>query len=161
MHNLGFIAVFKGFNIQVLNNFKRVDMTSTLSLLALCSSVLLIQAQLDCPDISEVCDSNPCTNGARCPRFLNSECRVNTCGGVCTPNFFFRGRNVTIRCETLRTCATRRCPPRKPQCVDEVVESCNRKGLCRQRLEGVCIVSPTTQQPNSTSIATILIASLP
>ncbi len=128
-------------------------MRAILAVLALCSSILLsAQAQPNCPDLSEeLCgSSDPCANGARCPRFLNSECRVNTCDGVCQPNFFFRGRNVTDRCETGHTCATRTCSSRRV-CVDEVVESCNRRGRCRQRLVGRCVrPTTTTQEPDST-----------
>ena len=127
--------------------------TQAAAVLALCSLTLLSAnaQQNNCPDFSEeLCgSSDPCRNGARCPRFFNSECRTNTCNGLCQPNFFFRGRNVTDRCGSSRICATRTCSSRRV-CVEEIVESCNRNGRCRQRLVGRCRAQPvtTTQQPS-------------
>ena len=109
------------------------------SLLALLFTVVAF-AQEDCPDRTNLCPDS-CLD-AQCPRFLNAECRLNPCHGLCTPNFFRQSRNVTDRCDTVR-CDERICPILR-RCIEEVVPStCPDNGRpCRQYLRSRCVLPP-------------------
>lgn len=98
-------------------------------------------AQEDCPNSDSACPDN-CDRATKCGRFLNSECRVNPCHGLCTPNFFWRGRNVTDRCEVNR-CVDKVCPVGR-QCIEETVPASCPEGrpLCRQYIRSRCIIPP-------------------
>ena len=120
-----------------------------LSLLAICSTLLLnVNAQSICEDVSEACSSNPCDN-AVCPRYYNGDCVPNTCDGICTPIFFYRGRNVTNRCGGV-TCDTKDCGPNR-DCMEEIITQFNcRPGRpCRQRLKVTCRLRPRPPRPMS------------
>lgn len=104
----------------------------------------------DCPDEQAECEGDPC-EGQKCPRFYNAECRPNLCfGGLCTPNFFFRGFNVTDRCDVPRCecdnassiCVKVECPERR-QCI-ETVEGCrpDQEPCRRTFLFARCIIPP-------------------
>ena len=94
-----------------------------------------------CPNPVSTCSPDPCDNNAQCLRFLNAECQVNRCNGVCTANFFFRGRNVTDRCG-VDTCDTRDCGPNR-QCMEEVYPPTCPEGRpiskCRQYMKVKCV----------------------
>lgn len=96
----------------------------------------------DCPNRATVCPDN--CRGSQCPRFLNSECRVNPCHGLCAPNFFraTNGRNVTDRCDVER-CGEKDCPGNRV-CVEEIVPpSCPGNGTqCRQFIRSRCVLPP-------------------
>ena len=114
-----------------------------LPLLTVCSTLLLaVNAQSNCPDVSIACRSDPCSD-AVCQRFYNADCRANTCDGLCKPNFYYRGRNVTDRCGH-DTCDTRDCGPNR-QCMEEVFTSsnCRPNRICRQWLKVRCVLMPT------------------
>ena len=100
-----------------------------------------VYAQEDCPDMAAVCPDN-CL-GARCPRYLNAECRENPCHGLCAPNFFRRNRNVTNRCD-VETCDEKNCP-RLRNCVEEVVPSTcpGNQPRCRQYIRARCVLPPS------------------
>ena len=66
-----------------------------------------IATEKDCPNRATECPDN--CEGAQCPQFLNAECRVNPCHGLCTPNFFREnGRNVTDHCD-VQNCNQLKC----------------------------------------------------
>ena len=94
-----------------------------------------------CPNQVATCSPDPCDNNAQCLRFLNAECQVNRCNGVCTANFFFRGRNVTDRCG-VDICDTRDCGPNR-QCMEEVYPPTCPQGRpiskCRQYMKVKCV----------------------
>ena len=114
------------------------------TILAICSTLLLAANAQQCPNSVATCSPDPCDNNSQCLRFLNAECQVNRCNGVCTANFFFRGRNVTDRCG-VETCDTRDCGPNR-QCMEEVFPPTCPEGRpisrCRQRLRTRCIRRP-------------------
>ena len=95
-----------------------------------------------CPNPVATCSPDPCDNNAQCLRFLNAECQVNSCNGVCTANFFFRGRNVTDRCG-VDICDTRDCGPNR-QCIEEVYPPTCPEGRpiskCRQYMKAKCVI---------------------
>ena len=95
-----------------------------------------------CPNPVSTCSPDPCDNNAQCLRFLNAECQVNRCNGVCTANFFFRGRNVTDRCG-VDICDTRDCGPNR-QCMEEVYPPTCPQGRpiskCRQYMKVKCVI---------------------
>ena len=95
----------------------------------------------DCPNRATECPDN--CGGAQCPRFLNAECQVNPCHGLCTPNFMWRGKNVTHRCDVER-CGEKNCPGKR-ECVEEIVPpSCPGNGTqCRQFIRSRCILPPS------------------
>ena len=95
----------------------------------------------DCPNRASVCPSN-CEGPQMCSRFLNAECRENPCYNLCTPNFFWKGRNVTNRCNVQR-CADKVCPGKR-QCKEEVFPaSCTgNRTLCRQYIRARCELPP-------------------
>lgn len=97
-------------------------------------------AQEDCPSPVAECPDN--CERAQCGRFLNAKCQENPCHGLCTPNFFWRGRNVTSRCDVER-CADKICPRRR-QCLEEnVPSSCPaNRPLCRQYIRARCVLPP-------------------
>ena len=100
-----------------------------------------------CPDEVAECAVDPC-EGQMCPRFYNAECRPNLCfGGLCTANFFFRGSNVTDRCDVI-TCDERTCPGTR-QCMEEVRPPTCPPELpnCRQALHTRCVLPPDTDRP--------------
>ena len=100
----------------------------------------LAQQGEDCPNRATDCPDN--CGGAQCPRFLNAECRVNPCHGLCTPNFFREnGRNVTHRCDVER-CDEKDCPGKR-QCIEEIIPaSCPGNGSCRQYIKSRCVLPP-------------------
>ena len=63
-------------------------------------------AQEDCPNPAIECPDN--CGGAQCGRFLTAECRENPCHSFCAPNFFWRDRNMTDRCDVER-CGDKDC----------------------------------------------------
>ena len=99
-------------------------------------------AQEDCPDAATECPDS-CAR-EQCARFLNAKCRENPCHGLCTPNFFWRGNNVTDRCPVER-CSDRVCPGTR-QFVEEVRPASCPKGLprsqCRQFIKARCVLPP-------------------
>ena len=113
---------------------------SLLLLLVLCSE--LASAQTDtCPDEVTECDVDPCQE-QECNRFYSATCVPNFCHGLCTANFFWRGKNVTDDCETV-TCDTRRTPCRGTrQCMEMVVPpTCPEdQPVCRQYLRTRCVL---------------------
>ena len=99
-----------------------------------------ISAQDDCPDPILECAVNPCQDQV-CNRFFNADCRPNLChGGLCTANFFFRGRNVTERCDA-ETCDEKPCNENR-QCMEVVVppECPPQEPDCRQVINAQCIL---------------------
>ena len=94
----------------------------------------------ECPNEATDC-SDPCEE-AQCARFLNAECRENPCFGLCSPNFFWRGTNVTDRCDVER-CSDKECPGLR-ECVEETVPaSCPEDiPLCRQHIRVRCVLPP-------------------
>ena len=104
--------------------------------------VATVAAQEDCPDAATECPDS-CA-GKECARFLNAVCWENPCHGLCTPNFFWRGNNVTNRCPVER-CNDKMCPGVR-QCVEEVrPASCPEdlpQSLCRQYIQARCVLPP-------------------
>ena len=104
--------------------------------------VATVAAQEDCPDAATECPDS-CA-GKECARFLNAVCWENPCHGLCTPNFFWRGNNVTNRCPVER-CNDKMCPGVR-QCVEEVrPASCPEdlpRSLCRQYIQARCVLPP-------------------
>ena len=104
--------------------------------------VAAVAAQNDCPNAVTECPDN-CAE-EQCARFLNSECQENLCHGLCTPNFFWRGKNVTDRCPVQR-CHDKVCPGVR-ECVEVVrPASCPEdvaKSQCRQYIKAKCILPP-------------------
>lgn len=113
-----------------------------MSLVLLLVALAAVVAQEGCPDPAMECPDN-CT-GEQCARFLNAECRENPCHGLCAPNFFWRGRNVTSSCPVQR-CSDRVCLGRR-QCVEEVSPASCPEGLtqslCRQYIQTRCVLTP-------------------
>ena len=118
------------------------------SMLVLLMIIIIASAQEEsCPDEVAECAVDPC-EGQMCPRFYNAECRPNLCfGGLCTANFFFRGSNVTDRCDVI-TCDARKCAKRR-QCMEEVRPSMCPPGFpdCRQALHTRCVLPPDLDRP--------------
>ena len=115
------------------------------STLFACTATVLFMAaaavaQEDCPNPAIECPDN--CGGAQCGRFLNAECRENPCHGLCTPNFFRKGRNVTDRCDVER-CGDKDCPGER-QCIEETVPaSCpGGRPQCRQYIRARCVLPP-------------------
>ena len=106
----------------------------------LAAGVLSQGEEANCPDRATECPDN--CGGAQCPRFLNAECQTNPCHGLCTPNFIWKGNNVTDRCGVLR-CVDRECAGLR-QCVEEVEPpSCpGNSTQCRQYIRTRCILPP-------------------
>ena len=80
---------------------------------------------------------------AHCHRFYNAECRDDHCESPpCEPHFFWRGKNVTLRCEA-ETCDTKTCADTR-QCMEEVVTRPCPPGSspCRQYLNAKCVLMP-------------------
>ena len=98
--------------------------------------------QEECPDAATECP-NSCA-GKQCARYLNAECQENPCHGLCTPNFFWRGRNVTYRCP-VEGCGNKTCPGLR-QCVEEVrpalCPGSLPRSLCRQYIHARCVLPP-------------------
>ena len=94
----------------------------------------------ECPNEATDC-SDPCEE-AQCARFLNAECRENPCFSLCSPNFFWRSKNVTDRCDIER-CSDKECPGLR-ECVEETVPaSCPEDiPLCRQHIRVRCVLPP-------------------
>ena len=94
----------------------------------------------ECPNEATDC-SDPCEE-AQCARFLNAECRENPCFSLCSPNFFWRSKNVTDRCDVER-CSDKECPGLR-ECVEEIVPaSCPEDiPLCRQYIRVRCVLPP-------------------
>ena len=101
----------------------------------------LLIVEDDCPDRVAECPDN--CEGAQCPRFLNAECQVNPCHGLCTPNFFREnGRNVTDNCDVER-CSDKVCKGKR-QCIEEIVPpSCPGNDTCRQYIKSRCVLPPS------------------
>ena len=122
-------------------SFLELKMFKTLSLVLLLVTAVAV-AQEDCPNPSTDCPDS--CEGEQCPRFLNAECRVNPCHGLCTPNFFWRGSNVTDRCP-VRRCSDRVCPSTR-ECIEEIRPPTCPEGLpqsqCRQYINTQCILPP-------------------
>ena len=113
---------------------------SLLLLLVLCSELASAQTGI-CPDEVTECDVDPCQE-QECNRFYSATCVPNFCHGLCTANFFWRGKNVTDNCETV-TCDTRRTPCRGTrQCMEMVVPpTCPEdQPVCRQYLRTRCVL---------------------
>ena len=95
-----------------------------------------------------VCAADPC-DGAKCPRFLNTECRVDDCHGECRVTFFRLPdrKEVTDRCAGL-TCAQKACPAGET-CMNTVAPTtCPRnRPNCRQYIKPKCVQSPSQPQP--------------
>ena len=90
--------------------------------------------------------SNSNCEDTRCLRFYNAECRDDHCNNIsCTPNFFFRGRNVTEKCD-VETCDERECPERR-QCVEEIIPPVCPidRPMCRQYLRSKCILTTSNR----------------
>ena len=87
-----------------------------------------------------VCDADPC-DGAKCPRFMNTECRVDACHGECRAAFFRLSdrKEVTNRCAGL-TCAQKACPAGET-CMNTVVPTTcpSNRPKCRQYINPKCI----------------------
>ena len=104
--------------------------------------VAAVAAQSDCPNATTECPDN-CA-GEQCARFLNAECQANPCHGLYTPNFFWRGKNVTDRCPVER-CRDKVCPGileyveivRPDSCPEGVPQL-----LCRQYIRATCVLPP-------------------
>ena len=62
--------------------------------------VAAVAAQNDCPSAASDCPDS--CEGEQCARFLNAEYQENPCHDLCTPNVFWRGKNVTDRCPVER-----------------------------------------------------------
>ena len=104
--------------------------------------VAAVAAQNDCPNSATECPDS-CA-GEQCARFLNAECQENPCHGLCTPNFFWRGKNVTNRCPVER-CRDKVCPGIR-ECVEMVRPTSCPEGvpqsLCRQYIRATCVLPP-------------------
>ena len=104
--------------------------------------VSAVAAQNVCPNAVTECPDT-CV-GKQCARFLNAECQENPCHGLCTPNFFWRGSNVTDRCPVER-CADKVCPGIR-ECVEEIrPASCPEgvpRSMCRQLIRAICVLPP-------------------
>ena len=111
-------------------------MSSFIMLLLL--SATTVAAQNDCPNAATECPDS-CT-GEQCARYLNAECQKNLCHGLCTPNFFWRGRNVTDRCQIER-CSDIVCPGQR-ECVEVIrPASCpEARSSCRQYIQARCVL---------------------
>ena len=104
--------------------------------------VAAVAAQSDCPNAATECPDN-CT-GEQCARFLNAECQENPCHGLCSPNFFWRGKNVTDRCPVER-CTDKVCPGIR-ECIEIIRPASCPEGvpqsLCRQYIRATCVLPP-------------------
>ena len=108
----------------------------------------------DCPDEVASCAVDPCSsNETTCLRFINAECVVNRCFGLCSANFVWRGNNVTNTCD-VNTCDDRVCPPTR-QCVESVFPSMCLPGepACRQWLRTRCMLRPFEHTMSCTEIS--------
>ena len=94
------------------------------------------------------CVADPC-DGARCPRFLNTECKVDVCHGECKATFFRLSdrREVTNRCAG-PTCAQKPCPAGWT-CINTVFPTaCPRsRPNCRQYIKPQCVLPLQPQPP--------------
>ena len=101
-----------------------------------------VEPTTDCPRPVN-CVRDPC-EGARCPRFLNTECRADFCSGECKATFFrlSNGKEVTDRCSA-ETCGEKVCPGNRT-CIEEVVPPSCPAGSpnCRQYIKPRCILPP-------------------
>lgn len=108
-------------------------------LLIAIAAAIATTTQEDCPDAAIDCPES-CAVGEQCARFLNAECQVNSCHGLCAPSFFWRDRNVTDRYPVER-CSDRVCPGLR-QCVERVRPATCPEGipqaLCRQYIQARC-----------------------
>ena len=80
-----------------------------------------------------------CVN-ATCSRFFNAQCDDNHCDKPpCPPHFFFRGRNVTDRCD-IETCKEKKCNENR-RCMEELrtVECEGDQSSCRQYIKARCV----------------------
>ena len=96
---------------------------------------------------------NATCENAHCPRFYNAECRDDHCESPpCEPHFFWRGKNVTLRCEA-ETCNTKTCADTR-QCMEEVVTRPCPPGssICRQYLNAKCVLMPIERQMSCSDI---------
>lgn len=91
-----------------------------------------------------LCDPDPCQDENQedlvCLRYITAECLPNS--NFCTPNFFWRGRNVTDNCD-VRTCDDRECPPTR-NCTERTMpRACPpEEPDCRQYLRTRCELVP-------------------
>ena len=98
---------------------------------------------------------NATCENAHCPRFYNAECRDDHCESPpCDPHFFWRGRNVTLRCEA-ETCNTKTCADTR-QCMEEVITRPCPPGssICRQYLNTKCVLMPIEHPMSCSDITT-------
>lgn len=94
---------------------------------------------------SAAISSHVCQN-TTCPRFYNAECRDDHCvNATCTPHFFFRGANVSSRCQ-VETCAEKNCSKNR-RCIEEVTTLSCPAGRtdCRQILRSRCVLMETNR----------------
>ena len=123
-------------------------MQTLLLLLSLFAALSGARAQnTTCPQ-PVACVADPC-DGAQCPRFLNTECRVDACHGECRATFFrlSNGKEVTNRCAA-PTCAQTLCHARRT-CMNTVVPTtCPRsRPNCRQYIKPQCVLLLQPQPP--------------
>ena len=110
--------------------------------------VAVAATQEDCPNAATYCPES-CA-GEQCARFLNAQCQMNSCHGLCAPNFFWRGRNVTDRCPVER-CSDRVCLG-LCWCVERVhPETCPGpagipQSFCRQYIQARCVLPTNCSQ---------------
>lgn len=93
----------------------------------------------DCPNELASCDVDPCSSqDSMCLRFLSADCIANRCHNRCTANYFWRGQNVTDRCDVI-TCDERTCPEKRT-CMETTFPSVCPDGqtVCRQYLRTRC-----------------------
>ena len=123
-------------------------MQSIVVLLVSLFAVLGARAQTAICPKPVVCVADPC-DGARCPRFLNTECKVDVCHGECRATFFRLSdrREVTNRCAG-PTCAQKPCPAGWT-CINTVFPTaCPRsRPNCRQYIKPQCVLPLQPQPP--------------
>ena len=122
-------------------------MISVIKMISMLVSLLLVAAvaaQNDCPNAATECPDN-CA-GEQCARFLNAECQENPCHGLCSPNFFWRGSNVTNRCP-VEKCTNKVCSG-ICECVELIRPALCPEGvpqpMCRQLIQATCVLPPCT-----------------
>ena len=88
--------------------------------------------------IAQGCAEDPC-KGKKCDRFFNADCKsILISGEQHVANFFWRGSNVTDKCN-ITTCDTRSCPSCR-QCVEEVETVPCIWEPCQQYLRTRCVI---------------------
>lgn len=98
-----------------------------------------------CPNPVE-CTDDPCAD-ARCPTFINVECRTESCFGECRARFYEGRVDITRHCfRGFETCRQRErdspCAGNR-MCVEEDVEGCRQNRRCQRTR----CVRPTVRQP--------------